>query len=183
MNRVVVFVADGFEECEALIVVDILKRAKCDVNMVSIMGRKEIISAHGVSIVSDELVESVDLDSYDMVVLPGGLPGTEHLANNRIVRDVCLKYADEDKTIAAICAAPSILANLGLLEGRNATCHPSFEKKMHSAIITGKPIEVSGNIITARGLGVAIPFALELVKQLEGLEVSKAIAESISYFG
>lgn len=180
VKKTVVFFADGFEECEGLIVVDILRRAGVNVLTASIMGRKEITSSHNVTIQADVLVEHVDFSEVDLIVLPGGLPGTVYLSENEVVKKQCQIFA-EDKLVSAICAAPSILASLGIINSRPVTCHPAFETKMADAIITHDPVTVSDNIITGQGLGAAIPFALKLVEILVDKETSSQIAKAISY--
>ena len=182
MKTVIVFLADGFEECEGLLVVDLLRRAEINVITASIMGRREIKSSHGVTLQADARAEDVDYSSADMIVLPGGLPGTTYLGENNIVKEQCLAFAN-DKYIAAICAAPSILAAIGLLEGKPATCHPAFEGKMAGAIVSHESVSVAGNIITGQGLGAGIPFALKLVETLIDKETSDKIAAAISFRG
>ena len=180
MKTAVVFFADGFEECEGLLVVDLLRRAKINVITASVMGRKEILSSHRISLQADALAEEVDFSLADMVILPGGIPGTNHLAASETVKAQCLAFA-EKKKLSAICAAPSVLAALGLLKGKEATCYPSFEEKMAGAVMSGKDVSVAGNIITGRALGAAIPFALELIRQLEGEETAQHVADTICY--
>lgn len=165
MKTAIVFLADGFEECEGLLVVDLLRRAEVNVITASIMGRPEIKSSHGITLQTDALANDVDFSSADMVILPGGLPGTTYLGENDIVKEQCVAFA-RDKYVAAICAAPSVLAYLGLLEGKPATCHPAFEGKMAGAIVTKEPVVLADNIITGQGLGAGIPFALKLVETL-----------------
>ncbi len=177
---VVVFLADGFEECEGLLVVDILRRAGLKVIMASIMGRMDVKSSREILIHADCLAENVDYDKAKMIVLPGGRSGTENLRNNEIVKKTCIEFA-EKKYIAAVCAAPSILADLGLLEGRKATVHPDFEGMMNGADLTGKSVSVDGNIITGQGLGATIPFSLELVRILVSGEKAGQIKEAICY--
>ena len=180
MKTVIVILADGFEECEGLLVVDLLRRAEVNVITASIMGRKEIKSSHGVILQSDMLAEDVDFENADMVVLPGGLPGTTYLGQNETVKEQCIAFA-KDKYVAAICAAPSVLAALGLLEGKKVTCHPAFEGKMAGAIVTHESVSVAENIITGQGLGAGIPFALKLVETLIDKETADKIAGAISY--
>lgn len=180
MKTAVVFLADGFEECEGLLVVDLLRRADVKVTIASIMGRTEIKSSHGITLQADALVEDIDFSGVDMVVLPGGIPGTTYLGENQIVVEQCIAF-EKDKYVAAICAAPSVLASLGLLEGKSATCHPSFEGKMAGAIVTKEPVTVAGNIITGQGLGAGIPFALKLVETLVDKETADKIAAAISF--
>ena len=176
MKKAVVLLADGAEECEALVVVDILRRAKVDVVTASIMGRKDILSSHGIRLQADVLAEDVDFDAADLLVLPGGLPGTDHLAQSPLVREQCLAFA-KDRLLAAICAAPSVLASLGLLDGKPATCHPAFESKMGRALLVHSSI--ASNIVTGQGLGAVFPFALVLAAALKGKDASRTIANAI----
>ncbi len=176
----VVFLADGFEECEALIVVDILRRAGIETVMASVMGRPEVDSSRHIVVRADKLAEEVDFSGVDIIILPGGRLGTENLAASEFVRSQCLAFARE-KRLAAICAAPSLLASLGLLEGKEATCHPDFAPQMKGARLTGGSVAVSGNITTGQGLGAAFPFAFELVKELVGEDRVRQIREAICY--
>ena len=130
MSKAVVFFADGTEECEALLVVDLLRRAKVEVIVASAMGRRELVSSHKIHLTADALAEEVDYSGVDMVVLPGGIPGTPNLAANKTVTETCAAFAKAGRKVAAICAAPSILASLGLLEGRNATAHAGFQDQL-----------------------------------------------------
>lgn len=180
MKQAIVMLADGVEECEALLVVDILRRAGIEVTTTSIMGRTDIHSSHGICIQADALAEDVDFAEADLLVLPGGLPGTTHLAENALVRTQCLAFA-KNRLLAAICAAPSVLASLGLLDGKPATCHPAFEPKMGHAILTHQGVAVADNIMTGQGLGAAIPFALALVRALSGPTMANGIARSIAF--
>lgn len=180
MKTAVVFLADGFEECEALIVVDILRRAGVQVLMSSTMGRLDVISSRKIVVRADVLVEDVDFVKADMIFLPGGRTGTENLQKNEIVHKQCRAFA-ESKMIAAICAAPSILAGLGLLDGKKATCHPDYEGKMAGAILNNESVVVSDNIITGIGLGVTFPFAFELTRILVSPEIIEQIKKAICY--
>ena len=178
--KAIVFLADGFEECEGLIVVDILRRARVETVMASVMGRLEIVSSRGIRLKADVLANDVDFDSVDMVILPGGRTGTENLSESETVRGQCKSFAT-DKYVAAICAAPSLLAEMGLLDGKNATCHPDFEGKMKGAVLTGNSVEKAGNIITGQGLGASFDFAFELVRILVGEEKVRDIKNAICY--
>ncbi len=182
MKTVIVFLADGFEECEGLLTVDLLRRAGVNVVTASIMCRTEILSSHGIKLAADVLAEDAPYDEADMIMLPGGCPGTRHLAKNTLVREKCLEFAD-GKLVAAICAAPSILGALGLLDGKPATCHPSVEDQMGEAELTHDSVTVAGNITTGQGLGAAIPFALKLVETLVDKETAEKIAKAICYKG
>lgn len=158
--------ADGCEEIEGLTVVDIVRRAKMDITMISVNGKREVTSSHGVTFLADAVAEEVDYGALDGIVLPGGMPGTLHLLDHAAVNEVIKKFAGEGKLVAAICAAPSVLGAAGILEGRRATCHPGFEEKLTGAATSEDAVVVDGNIITSRGMGTAIPFALEIVRYL-----------------
>lgn len=177
---VVVFFADGFEECEGLLVVDLLRRAGLKVIMASIMGRRDVRSSRDVLVHTDCLAENVDYEKARMIVLPGGRIGTENLSKSNIVREQCIDFAT-NKYVAAVCAAPSLLADLGLLDGKKATVHPDYESKMGSSIITREGVSVDCNIITGQGLGATIPFSLELVKALVSEKEAKRISDAICY--
>ena len=176
MAKAVVFFAEGTEECEALLVLDLLRRAKVEVLVASASGSREILSSHKVHITADALAEEVDYSDVDLVVLPGGIPGTPNLAANKTVT-----VAKAGKKVAAICAAPSVLAALGLLEGKNATAHAAFQDKLAGAHVLDTEVVVDGNITTSYGLGGAIPFALELVRQLAGEAEADRIRSAIAY--
>ena len=175
MSKAVVFFAEGTEECEALLVVDLLRRAKVEVTVASASGSREV------HITADALAEEVDYSDVDIVVLPGGIPGTPNLAANKTVTDTCVSFAKSGKKVAAICAAPSVLASLGLLEGRKATAHAGFQDKLAGAEVLDTEVVVDGNITTSYGLGGAIPFALELVRQLAGQAEADRIQNAIAY--
>ena len=181
MSKAVVFFADGTEECEALLVVDLLRRAKVEVTVASAMGRKELVTSHGIHLTADALAEDVDYSDVDLVVLPGGIPGTPNLAENKTVTDTCVAFAHAGKKLAAICAAPSILGARGLLKGRAATAHAAFQDKLGGADVLDEEVVVDGNITTSYGLGGAIPFALELVRQLAGEKEADRIQNAIAY--
>ncbi len=133
MSKAVLFFAEGTEECEALLVADLLRRAKVEVIIAIAMGRRALVSSHGIHLNADALAEDVDYSDVDMVILPGGIPGTPNLAANKTVTDTCVAFAKAGKKVAAICAAPSVLASLGLLEGKNATAHAGFQDKLAGA--------------------------------------------------
>ena len=177
---VIVFLADGFEEGEGLLVVDILRRAKLKVIMASIMNRMDVKSSRNILITADCLVEHVDFESAKMIVLPGGRLGTENLWKSDIVKKQCVSFA-KNKMVAAICAAPSILASLGLLEGKKAAVHPDYESEICGALLSKEPVAVDGNIITSRGLGTTIPFALKLIEELVNSKTAIDIANSICW--
>ena len=179
MSKVNVYLADGFEEVEGLTVVDLLRRAGIETDMVSIMGRKEITGARKIPVLADKLFE--EQDDPDVIVLPGGMPGTLHLKAHEGLADLIRKADKEGKLLAAICAAPTIYGEMGLLEGKNATCYPGMEDKLLGANWQEQPVVVDGNFVTSRGDGTAIAFALTLVTILKDEETAKSLANSIVY--
>ena len=182
MKKVCVLLADGFEEIEGLTVVDLLRRAKIYVDTISIMDDYIVHGAHGINVQTEDLFDEVDFDEFDMVVLPGGMPGTLNLKNHDGVRYVVKQYAKEGRYVGAICAAPTILKSLGVLEGRRATCYPSVEDEMEDVVLTETAVVVDENIITSQGVGTAIDFGLKLIEILDGEEKAKEIALSLELF-
>lgn len=179
MKKVYLFMADGFEEIEALAVVDLLRRANVGVEMVSVSNTLEVVGAHNVVVKADSLIANAQIKNPDMLILPGGMPGMENLYACERLRELLLKQAGEQRLVAAICASPSILGRLGLLKQQQAVCYPGFEDELTEAFVRNDKVVVSDNIITSRAPGTAIPFALELIKILCGLEVSDQIARDI----
>lgn len=167
MSKIGIFMADGCEEIEGLTVVDMVRRAKMEIDTISIMGKREVTGSHQITFLADVLAEDADFDSYDGIVLPGGMPGTLKLGANDTVKEVIGKYAAEGKLVAAICAAPSVLGENGLLQGRYAVCHPGFEEKLLGADTGEENVAVDGHFITSRGMGTAIDFALAIVHYLD----------------
>ncbi len=164
-KKAAIFMADGCEEIEALTVVDILYRAGIPLTKVSISDSLSVTSSHEVTFLTDTTVSLLDFDEYDMLILPGGMPGTIHLDACRRLTEQVTAFAKAGKQIAAICAAPSVFARLGLLQGKKATCNPSKEGalKEGGAILTYEQVTVTDNIITSQAMGTAIPFALAIV--------------------
>ena len=170
MSAVAILAADGFETIECLTIVDVLRRGGVRATLVSIMPTRDVISAQQISVSCDCTFDEVDFSEYDYVVLPGGMPGTTNLQNDGRVCDVVREFA-ATKHVAAICAAPSILAHLGLLEGRRATCFPGYAG--------GKTVVVDGNIITASAMGQALPFALAVLEDIAGEVAVSKVREGI----
>ena len=179
---VIVFLADGFEECEGLLAVDLLRRAGLKVLMASVMGRRDVRSSRNILISADCLAENVDFEKAQIIVLPGGRLGTQNLNKCELVKEQCLAFS-KGKKIAAVCAAPSILAGLGLLEGRRTTVHPVFTEQMRGALVNDESVVTDGNITTGQGLGATIPFVLELIKLLVSEEKAERIKKDICYRG
>ena len=182
-KKVCVFLADGFEEIEGLTVVDLLRRAELEVTTVSITGEPMIHGAHGIDVQADKLFDEMAYDEQDMVVLPGGMPGTLHLGEHDGVKSVLEQFYQEGKYMAAICAAPSVLGRYGMLKGRKATSYPGFEDALLGAEYTYDEVAVDGFVITSRGMGTAIPFSLTLIEKLNGKEQADQIGKSIIYKG
>lgn len=180
-EQVCVFLADGFEEIEGLTVVDLLRRAEVDVTTVSITGELTIHGAHGIDVQADKLFDEVEYDKQDMVVLPGGMPGTLHLGEHAGVKGVLEQFYQEKKFIAAICAAPSVLGKYGMLKGRKATSYPGFEEALLGAEYVYDEVAVDDFVITSRGMGTAIVFSLALIEKLNGKEQAEKIGKSIIY--
>lgn len=169
-----VFLADGFEEVEALVPVDMLRRARIDVKTVGVTGI-EVTGSHNVTVKVDIALSEIQLDNIDGAILPGGMPGTVNLEKSQGVIDA-VKYAYEnEKIVAAICAAPSILGHLGYLEGRKATCFPGFETELKGAEYTEAHTETDGNVITAKGAGCAVEFGHAIVSKA----LSKEAADKV----
>lgn len=170
---VAIFLADGFEEIEALGTLDLLRRAGIDAVTVSVTGNKEITGSHKIKVIADLTEKEAD-NEYDMVILPGGMPGTIGLENSSFVREMLIKQAKEERYIAAICAAPSILGKMGLLEGKEATCYPGFEKFLPSGKCDKKVVR-DGKIITSKGPGTFMLFAEEIIKTLKDKETAEKV--------
>ncbi len=179
MKNVYVLLADGFEEVEALTPVDVLRRVDINVYMTSTTKKLEVVGAHNIPVKCDVLIEDVKFDDASMIILPGGMPGTTNLFENELVKNTITLLDGKNLPIAAICAAPMILGEMGLLVGRKATCFPGFEKYLKGAVKTDNMVEVDGHIITARGMGAAMDFSLEIVKYLLGEEKMREIAKAM----
>ena len=182
MKKVYVFLADGFEDVEALIPIDVLRRGGVDVTTVSITDFPLVQSAHNVNVEADIMFEQGDFTDADLLFLPGGMPGASNLYEHAGVRQAVLAQAKAGKKVAAICAAPAVvLAQLGVLDGKHATCYPGFEKLLTKAHYTADLVTVDGNITTAEGPAAAFPFAYELLSQLVSKETSDQIAEGMRF--
>lgn len=177
--KALILLANGFEECEALITADLLLRAGTEVVLASIEDGLEVKGAHGISVMANALVSDVDMADADVLVLPGGADGTEALAASYQVKGLIEKAVNEGKYVAAICAAPSVLGRMGLLDGRNIACYPGFEKYMPAANVTGAKVETDDIFITAEGMGVTMQFALKITELLYGSDMAEKIAVQI----
>jgi 4-methyl-5(b-hydroxyethyl)-thiazole monophosphate biosynthesis len=178
MKRVLIYLAPGFEEIEAVTIIDLLRRADIDV---TIAGLEEgfIRGSHGISILSDVNYETVNSDNFDYLVLPGGQPGSNNLKNNKRVQDSIKKFCKDNKLIGAICAAPIVLHEAGILSNKKVTSYPSEKDVFSSSTYEESPVVKDDNIITSRGVGTAIDFALSLIGEIKGDDKKKEIAEKI----
>ena len=183
MPKAVIFFAQGLEECEGLLCVDILRRAGVEVTIAAVGGQKTVTSARKVNVVADALAEELDYAAFDACILPGGLPGVDHLKADATVRKVCTGYAAQGKVVAAICAAPTALAAFGVLQGKKATVYPGMDAPLAAAgaAYTGLPLTIDGNIVTGEALGAAIPFGLALAHLLAGAEAASHVKDAIVY--
>ena len=180
-DRVYVFMANGTEEIECLTVVDILRRAGVDTILVSMRKERSVEGAHGICVEADICFDESDYSGAKMLVLPGGLPGVDHLFAHQGLKTLLKDFADKGGDIAAICAAPSILGKMGILNGKRATCYPGFEESFGTGKYTGEAVTVDGNIITGRGMGCAVDFSLALVKKLVGDEIAREIKVGVQH--
>jgi len=182
MKKVYVFLADGFEDVEALIPIDVLRRGGVDVTTVSITDFPLVTSAHGVNIETDIMFEQGDFSDADLLFLPGGMPGASNLFDHKGVCKAVVDQYAAGKKVAAICAAPAVvLAPLGILDGKRATCYPGFEQALTEATYTADLVTVDGNVTTAEGPAAAFPLAYELLAQLVNKQTSDQIAEGMRF--
>lgn len=181
MAKVYIFLADGFEEAEAMIPVDVLRRGGIDIKTVSVNGSMQVTGSHGVTMTADLVFEQTDLADATLLILPGGLPGATNLNDHEGLKDALLAHNSRGGKIAAICAAPLVLGGLGLLRGRPATCYPGFEGYMTGAEYTHELCTVADNITTGEGPAAAFPFAYALLSQLAGEDKAREVAEGMMY--
>lgn len=181
MSKVYIFFADGFEEIEGLTVVDLLRRTKIDISTVSITGNKLVTGAHNITITADLLFEDTDFKDADLLALPGGIPGTNHLMEHMGLNELLKNFNEKGKPLAAICAAPKVLGANGILKGKNAICYPGHEDGLIDAKLVDAPVVVDGTIITSKGMGTSIDFSLAIIKYLAGEEQARMMADKIEY--
>ena len=170
MKTIFVFLAEGFEEIEALTPVDVLRRAGLSVQTVSVMDEQVVAGAHGVPVLADKMFAEINPEDAEMILLPGGLPGATNLDAHEGLSRMILDFAAAEKPLAAICAAPLVFGNRGLLEGKKATCYPGFETYLKGAQYTAALVEKDGNFITGKGPGAAMEFAFAIVEKYCGMD-------------
>ncbi|MCR5419476.1 MAG: DJ-1/PfpI family protein [Lachnospiraceae bacterium] len=181
MKECYVFLAEGFEEIEALTVVDILRRDNIVVQTVSITEDKVVEGAHRIRIIADKILKDIKLSDAALLVLPGGMPGTLNLKECEPLMAMVREFADTNRRIAAICAAPTLLGDMGILEGKTACCYPGMENQLKGANVSMEEVVTDGNITTSRGMGTAIPFSLELVRVFDSETEAGAMKRKIVY--
>lgn len=180
MKKVLVFLAEGFETIEALSVVDVCNRAKVTCHACSLTEKRTVNSAHGTMVLCDKLISDNDLETYDAIVLPGGMPGSTNLRDNEKVQSLIKKYNKENKIVAAICAAPIALAKAGVIEGKTVTSYPGFKEELGNVnYVEEDTVVVDGNIITSRGPATALVFGLEILKELGYSKEAEEIREGM----
>lgn len=181
MAKVFAFLAEGLEEVECLAVADVLVRAGVKVTLVSIGEKREVTGSHGFTITAGSTIGEIDFKEADLLFLPGGMPGTRHLSECKLLCDALVAANEEGRRLAAICAGPSVLGALGILKGKKATCYPGFEGALAGADLCSDGVVTDGNVTTARGLGYALDMGLELAKLLTGEKTAEHIKAAIQY--
>lgn len=176
-----IFLADGFEEIEGLMVVDLLRRADIDITMISISGKRQVTGAHGIPVIADAVFKEVDFNNKEMLILPGGMPGTTNLMEHEELIKLLTDHNRAGKMLGAICAAPSVLGMNGILKGKHATCFPGFEEKLLGAVYVNEKVVQGKNIITSKGLGTALEFAAAIIEYYKGKEAAEKIKASVQY--
>ncbi|MBO4337427.1 MAG: DJ-1/PfpI family protein [Lachnospiraceae bacterium] len=183
MAKAAIFLAEGFETVEALAVVDLCRRAGVELDTVSITEEKRVVSSQSIPVEADKVMAQAELDSYDMLILPGGMPGTVNLENCEALMQKLDEFNEKGKNLSAICAAPRIFGKRGFLKGRKATCYPGAEVFLEGADHTGSALEIDGHFITSRGMGTATQFGLAIVERLMGADTAREVAEKITFEG
>lgn len=181
MEKVLVMLAEGFEEIEALTIVDLLRRAGIPVFTVSIMQNAEVCGAHGVPVTADLLFGDIDFQEVRMIILPGGMPGTTNLMKYAPLTEKLQQFAKEGRPLGAICAAPMALAAAGVLKGKKATIYEGMESQLKDAVPTEGNVVTDGSIITSKGPGTAMDFALALIRFLDSEDKEQEVAAGLLY--
>ena len=176
-----IFFADGFEEIEGLTVVDMFRRAGIPIQTVSISDSLTVTGSHDIKVQADCLLADFDFNTVEMLILPGGMPGTTNLSKCEPLCDALMQFSRQGRYLAAICAAPSILGSLGILNGRVATCYPGFEKFMTGATYTAELFTTDGNIITGEGPAATFPYSYEILRMFKGDETVQSLKDGMMY--
>ncbi|AKA70349.1 DJ-1 family glyoxalase III [Clostridium scatologenes] len=179
MKKAIVLLAKGFEEVEALTVVDVLRRGGVHCITCSIDGEEEVLGSHSIHVKANNLLEKVDVNKYDAVVIPGGMPGASNLRDSEKVIELVKKFNKENKIVAAICAGPIVLGRAGVLDGKKGTSYPGFEEQLGEVVYSEDMVVQDGNIITSRGPATAIYFAFKILESLEGIKIAENLREAM----
>ena len=179
VDQIIVHLAEGFEEIEAVTVIDVLRRAGLNVISVSVTDKHWVKGAHDINFQADMLFDEVDYTQGRMLILPGGMPGAKNLDSHTGLKSQIMEYYTSEKYLAAICAAPMVFGNLGILKGKRAVCYPGFESHLKGAKVEYEPVITSGKIVTGRGVGAALDFSLEIVKLFLGGEASEKLRKAM----
>lgn len=179
--KAAIFLAKGYEEIEALTVVDMFRRAKIEIDVISTADTLDTESSHGVKVKADKVLADTNFDEYGCLVLPGGMPGTKNLeANEKLMKEMDKAY-ESDKLVCAICAAPSVFGHRGYLKGRKAVCYPGFESELMGAEVEYVPVAEDGNVITSRGMGTAILFAAKIIERIIDKKTADELLKAIVF--
>ena len=179
MKKCYVFLAEGFEETEAITIIDVLRRGDLKVDIVSVTGKNEVAGAHGIKVVAEKLFEETSYDDGAMLILPGGMPGTNNLNSHAGLKKLIQSYNEAGKYLGAICAAPLVLGGLGILKGKEAICYPGFEDKLTGATLSENNTAIAGKVITSKGIVSALEFGLAIVKELQGVAIRQKTADGL----
>lgn len=182
MKRAAIFFAPGYEEIEALTVVDLLRRAGIEAVCVAAQNTATVEGSHQIIVSMDAKIDEIDFDSFDILVCPGGMPGTKRLEACQKLTEQIQQFYDRNKLIAAICAAPSIFGHMGLLKGKKACIYPGMEAELQGAEVVYDPVVKADNVITSRGMGTAIAFGLEIVAALLDRETANQLGKTVVYY-
>lgn len=181
MKQALIFLAEGFEEMEAVTPLDLLRRAGIDAKFVSLGATMDVTGSHGVTYRADMLFDIKEAKKADMLILPGGMPGSKHLMENKDLGKLLCHFHESGKYVCAICAAPMVLGHLGIVKGKQATIYPGMEEFLIGATPVKTPVCVDKNVVTSRGPGTAMTFALTLVELLAGKEAADTLKGDIVY--
>ncbi len=179
MKKIAVHLASGFEEIEAITIIDVLRRAGFNVTTVSIQENKLVVGSHKIPVLADMLFEEVDYKAIDMIILPGGMPGSKNLDQHEGLKSKILSFHNAQKPLGAICAAPLVFGHLNILNGKDAVCYPGYEAELYGAHVKMAPALVSGNVFTGRGVGAALAFSLKIVEMLDSKEKAEKLAKAM----
>lgn len=179
MKKVTVHLAEGFEEIEAITIIDVLRRAGIEVTTVSMTGKPLVTGSHKVPVLCDTLFEKVDFAAIDMIILPGGMPGAKNLDLHEGLKKEILHFNQQKKPLGAICAAPLVFGHLNILENKSAVCYPGFEKELTDANVLFDPVMTDDHIMTGRGVGAALKFALKITEKLVSKEKADQLATAM----